>query len=91
MRRRPLVGQLAQQFYICHSDLISGLGSILELDDAVWAVDAEQDACGALVFTMHDHHSVALLRHSWLQIVQRQVDRLVQALQMKRALTSLIF
>ena len=77
-----VIRHLAEEFNVCHCDFVAALWSILELDNALGAVNAEQEAHGALVVAVNNHHFVALLRQHRLQIVQRNIYCLVQIFQM---------
>lgn len=74
------LGKFTQEFDISHSDLITTLGPILELDNTLSSVDAQQETSRALVVAVDDHDSVALLRQKRLEVVEADVYRLVDVL-----------
>ncbi len=76
--------------YVSHRNVVAILGPVVELDDTVRAVYAEEQTSGALVVAVNDHDAIALLWHNWLQVLHGNVNCLVQLSNMHRALTSLL-
>ena len=56
-----VAGHFTQELDIRHGDLVvAALSPVLQLDNAIGAVDAEQQADRALVVAMDDHDLVSL-------------------------------
>ena len=82
------LGKFTQELDISHSDLITTLGPILELDNTLSSVDAQQETSRALVVAVDDHDAVALLWQQWLEVVEANVYRLVDVFDVQWALTA---